>query len=116
LLFPVPQNVLGNIFNDFFALPHIHTSFLEVYAREYNNDKPIAEVSLEVNLIEHGSFNGGKPKYAIKTRQDGSVIIHQAKMYTRDDLHKAAKFGRDNHVIDIGLMPNLTEEWIDETL
>lgn len=62
----------------------IPDSFVKVYIESYNNKKPITEVSLEIEecqrLEETNSF------YLPKTRPEGSVIIHQSKMYSREEV------------------------------
>lgn len=59
------------------ALPQIPQSFIEAYVKANGN---IEEVNIEL------FFNGKM----IKTRSDNTVIIHQAKTYTREEVKDIA--------------------------
>ncbi len=62
----------------------IPDSFVNAFIEHFNNRTLLKHVSLELN----GVFNFGN-HWDIKTRIDGSVIVHQAKMYSQaevDDL------------------------------
>jgi hypothetical protein len=68
-------------------LPQIPESFIQAYIKAYNEGKPITEVAVEVILEEY--LQGTRQenhKILIKTRSDNTIIIHQAKMYTRDEV------------------------------
>ena len=67
-----------------YYLPQIPISFIEAYVKAYNNGSPITEVSLEYDC-DHTQMPN-KVIDMIKTRSDNTVIIHQAKNYTRDEL------------------------------
>ncbi len=65
-------------------LPQIPVSFIEAYVKAYNNGSPITEVSLEYDC-DHTQMPN-KVIDIIKTRADNTVIIHQSKTYTRDEV------------------------------
>lgn len=74
-------------------LPFIPESFVLAYIKAYNNSSPITEVQLEMehyNKPENG-FSSIHRDYKIKTRPDNTVIIHQNKMYSRDEVEKLCK-------------------------
>lgn len=62
----------------------IPTSFIEAYKKAYNEGSPITEVSLEYDC-DHTQMPN-KVIDIIKTRADNTVIINQAKNYTKDEL------------------------------
>ena len=64
--------------------PVIPPAFIEAYVKAYNNSSPITEVSLEYDC-DHTQMPN-KVIDIIKTRADNTVIIHQAKNYTRDEV------------------------------
>lgn len=107
-----------------FNIPQIPESFIKAYIESYNSSNPITEVNLEMTL--NGSFEKAvsademELSYQVKTRDDNTVIIHKSKVYSleevKDLLHQAARFGRLTHKEDIGRMPDLTNQWIEETL
>lgn len=69
-----------------YPIPQIPKSFIQAYIKAYNEDKPITEVDLEVQE----RFNACPPDPTIgiypKTRSDNTVIVHQSKTYTRDEV------------------------------
>lgn len=75
-------------------LPQIPISFIKAYIKAYNEGKPITEVDLEMtqilpsNLPEDtkGRTISFKMMKQIKTRLDNTVIVHQSKMYSRDEV------------------------------
>ena len=69
----------------FVDIPQIPKSFIDAYVKAYNEGSPIAEVSIEMDAIESPSWSGIWKDF-VKTRSDNTVIIHQAKVYTREDL------------------------------
>lgn len=69
--------------------PVIPPAFIEAYVKAYNNSSPITEVSLEYDC-DHTQMPN-KVIDVIKTRADNTVIIHQAKNYTRDDVIKLTR-------------------------
>lgn len=64
--------------------PGIPPAFIEAYKKAYNNGSPITEVSLEYDC-DHTQMPN-KVIDIIKTRSNNTVIIHQAKNYTKDEL------------------------------
>ena len=68
-------------------LPQIPESFIQAYIKAYNEGKPITEVDLEYKLDNY-NLKGNKRIITPKTRPDNTVIVHQAKMYTRDEVEK----------------------------
>lgn len=84
-----PYNAHGNQK----ALGEIHESFIQAFIKAYNDPSVpnITEVDLE--MYEHIIGNKGsmaEPNFEtelrIKTRPDNTVIVHQSKMYSRDQL------------------------------
>lgn len=73
-------------------LPIIPESFVKVYINAFNEGKPITEVELEMERsIDHlPKISELESKiydaYTIKTRPDNTVIVHQSKLYTKDDI------------------------------
>ena len=83
-----------------YPLPNIHESFIQDYIKAYNEGNPITEVELEVD--EDLTYNG-LAQYTvinnplkIKTNSDNTVIVHQSKMYSEDDIYMAIDFGRSH--------------------
>lgn len=77
------------------TLPQIPESFVLAYIKAYNEDNPITEVDLET-ICEYGDNCPSKGAYdkqhlckiSIKTRPDNTVIVHQSKMYSREEVEK----------------------------
>ncbi len=70
------------------SLPSVPESFIKAYIKAYNENNPITEVQLEWNEFVPNdgiNLNGGYHK-ELKTREDNTVIIHQAKLYTREEV------------------------------
>ena len=71
-------------------LPLIPESFINAYIKAYNEGKPITEVSIEVmmgvTIVDEMQWENNK--VIIKTREDNTVIIHQSKLYTRDEVRQ----------------------------
>jgi hypothetical protein len=107
----------------------IPDSFVEAYVKSYKSGTPITEVSLEM-IEEHPELNNALaspetvwkedvlkeqendyPK--LKTRSDGSVIIHQSKMYSRDEVIRIIE-----RYYQSGLFIDKEEcnKWIEENL
>jgi len=114
------------------SLPQPSQSFIEKYVEEYNKGNVITDVLVEYDPIrvevKTGAFKTSinRPTiwetemktvgYNIKTREDNTVIIHQAKMYTREEVHnlmmQAWIWGQskpDCHY-------TVREKWIEENL
>lgn len=69
-------------------------SFIKVYIKAYNDGKPITEVDLEMECgqcKEWGYINSCRNNcngkfIQIKTRPDNTVIIHESKKYSREEV------------------------------
>ena len=73
------------------CVPQIPESFIQAYIKAYNEGKPITEVDLEIEVKFIGYYEGTTMENwdrVIKTRPDNTVIIHQSKMYSRDEVEK----------------------------
>jgi len=91
-----PEFYGSGMFNKKLLFPQIPESFIQAYIKAYNEGKPITEVDLEYEqlCIQTGlpcgmtCFNEDtcNMNLQLKTRDDGSVIIHQSKTYSRDDV------------------------------
>lgn len=64
----------------------IPDSFLPVYVKANNDGKLITEVDLEIEEKYSFQFELGKKKIIIKTRPDNTVILHQSRKYSREEL------------------------------
>lgn len=75
----------------------IPESFVKVYIKAYNEGKPITEVDLEMRTdfseatkSQMVGFGDDPEDFTFipvpKGREDGSVIIHQSKMYSREEV------------------------------
>ena len=68
-------------------VPKIPESFIKAYIKAYNEDKIITEVDLEIEEYDECILNKGFDyKSKIKTREDGTVIIHQSKTYIKAEI------------------------------
>lgn len=67
---------------------NIPTSFIQAYIKVYNEGNPITGVCLEMEEYRFTYETGTKYSASIKTRLDNTVIVHTAKLYTRDELIK----------------------------
>lgn len=100
-----------------FKVGHIPESFIQSYIKAYNEDKPITEVDLEMEdyLTEELAIKGSFTNYRIKTRHNNTVIVHQSKMYARDEVIKLCQ-----QAYTFGLMdqddPIDIDEWIQNNL
>jgi hypothetical protein len=76
----------------------IPESFTLAYIKAHGEGKPITEVELQMEKWSHAPHfkDLDKPDwYQIMTRPDGSVVIHQAKTYTKEQMMNAIAFGRN---------------------
>lgn len=74
-------------------LSQIPESFIQAYIKAYNEGKHITEVDLEMSDVMDSKTEDYGTSYSnrrliIKTRPDNTVIIHQSKMYSRDEVKK----------------------------
>ena len=65
-------------------LPRLPESFINAYIKAYNEGKPIETVDLE--MTNNGWTEIVTDYPFIKTRPDGSVIVHQSKMYSAEEM------------------------------
>ena len=105
-------------------VPQIPESFIQAYIKAYNEGKPITEVDLEMDCDHNQMPN--KVIDIIKTRPDNTVIIHQSKMYSRDEVEYLIKCATDEilHVLgydtgkkmkETGVMSHINK-WIQDNL
>lgn len=107
--------------NDIY-LPQLPESFIQAYIKAYNEGKQIETVDLEMEFTEMGGHNiGGGQIFGhwnkIKTRPDNTVVCHQSKMYSLEDMIKAYSCGygdRDAKLNPFNGQP--PKEWILENL
>jgi hypothetical protein len=72
-------------------VPSIPESFIQAYMKAYNEGKPITEVDLEIEETKERVITSigtmiVSNTFVIKTRPDNTVIIHQSKMYSREQV------------------------------
>ena len=91
-------------------LPQLPESFIHAYIKAYNDGKPITEVALEMEKkcfwkndstgemrfdVENNPSGDNTwtyfEDYLIKTRPDGSVVIHQSKVYSEYHINMAIR-------------------------
>lgn len=103
-------------------VPWIPKSFILAFIKAYNEGKPITEVQVEYEVMDSGGINSELEPIRIKTRPDNSIIIHQSKLYTRDEvigLIKDALSEVDTSNLEIGNsveFPTIDDKWIEENL
>lgn len=111
--YPCDHN--GNLY-----FPQLPESFIQAYIKAYNKGNPITEVDLEIELHKWvGSTYpvGHRPTYQIKTRPDNTVIVHQSKMYTRDEVEKLCRLAYQQGQEEEAGNPHVSEDkWIQENL
>ncbi len=76
----------------------IPDSFVQAYIKAYNEGKEITEVDLEMETFYEPIHDGmGHLKnHKIKTRPDNTVIIHQSKTYTSQEVMELIKKAHNN--------------------
>lgn len=87
--------------NKFPHMPQIPVGFIEAYIKAYNEESPITEVAVEyekqntsiVHAIMNIMNNEDSFEYVLKTRSDNTVVIHQSRLYTRDEMEQCFKAG-----------------------
>jgi len=127
------KNTSSSDFNDHdhINMPQIPESFIQAYIKAYNEGKPITEVDLEMEIdYVANATPPTKPMdptvYKIKTRPDNTVIVHQSKMYSRDEVEYLIKCATDEilHVLgydtgkkmkETGVMSHINK-WIQDNL
>lgn len=104
------------------GLPPIHESFIKAYIKAHNDGKPIIEVQVEYERYNANPYPDESSHYytgfKVKTHEDGSIIIHQVKSYTKEEveiiLKDFLKFLTKKHNIQQPLGGVGT--WIEENL
>ena len=84
----------------------IPESFINAYVKAFNEGKPITEVNLEMDDLLLNEFK------ISKTRPDGSVVIHQSKMYSRSEVLAII----DKLYEEIDSPTVASDKWIEENL
>lgn len=100
-------------------LPLIHDSFLPPFIKAYNEGKAITEVDLEMCGGTNDRFI--QKEWRIKTRPDNTVIIHESKKYSKEEVVKLLNGMAEyitNEVLADDYMPTIedTNKWIDKNL
>jgi len=82
-----------NSINVNYPIAEIPESFIQAYIKAYNEGNTITEVTVEYEQIKKREITSIgtmsiSNTFITKTRSDNTVIVHQAKMYTRDEVEK----------------------------
>lgn len=95
----------------------IPESFIQAYIKAYNEGKPITEVDLEREQLQQMD---AEAKYftQLKLRPNNTVIIHQSKMYSKEEVEKlcekAFRAGREAQSnLNANKCPSV---WIEDNL
>jgi len=97
-------------------LAQLPESFIKAYIKAYNEGNPITEVDLELEantLLEDG--DDLSQMWKIKTRQDNTVIIHQSKMYTKNEVVELLELMLNHHTHSFNNFGWL-KKWIEKNL
>ena len=110
-------------------LPQIPQSFIEAYVKA---EGKITDCLVEVCWVHNCTKKSCtcepmtttcghvKSKFEVKTRPDNTIIIHEAKKYSRDEMIKAWELGREYEVESnkgFGEAKHLSKDkWIEENL
>ncbi len=81
----------NGVFKDLkYIFPTFNDSFIKAYIDAYNAGKPITEIDLEMEYNSYSTKENAEitADYKIKIRQDNTVIVHQSKLYSREDIKK----------------------------
>lgn len=103
------------------ALAYIPESFTQAYIKAYNEGKPITEVDLDMevancaNIDVYNQCDGHKHTFKIKTRPDNTVIVHQSKMYTKNEVIELLQL-MHNHYTHSFSDAKWVNEWIQDNL
>lgn len=100
-------------FNTVESIPNIPQSFIEAYIKSKGT---IKEVQIEIDIDEINELSSGNTpsEYLVKTREDNTVIIHQSKTYTREEVTTLCRMAHARG-LDSGENFNI-EEWITNNL
>lgn len=104
-----------------YKLSQIPDLFIQAYIKAYNEGKPITEVQVEYEYHENPAFStdGRDDGYYLKTNPDNTVIIHQNKIYSRDEvINLLEKYGEYLWIenTDTKGWTNKFDNWIKENL
>ena len=103
-------------------LPQIHDRFVQAYV---SADGKIDEVQVEYEFSHCVDKDAGKKVYIPKLRNDGTVITHQAKVYTGEEQRMNLMYAISLFATERGLTPtsvemkevnDWTDKWIEENL
>lgn len=115
-------------------LPQLPESFIKAYIEAYNDNRQITEVDLEIELNQCDGCQRGIPVIdgihkddqafgigctrhlynKIKTRPDNTVIVHESRKYSRDQV---IDFIEEYSIYQYKMGDNINiEEWISENL
>lgn len=96
-------------------LPQLPESFIQAYIKAYNEDKPITEVDLLCEEVGNKEYDG-----IPQTRPDNTVIVHQSKMYSRDEVEKLIhlyhKAWKERPIYEFDEDPPIPNKWIQDNL
>ena len=108
---------------NFCDYPQIPESFIQAYINAYNEGKPITEVDLEMDCDHNQMPN--KVIDIIKTRPDNTVIIHQSKTYSKDEIfftitgfihEHSVTNPKDFRKLDTNTIGQMALDWIKDNL
>ncbi len=109
---------LGNLVDWYDEFPSILESFIKTYIKAYNEGNPITEVQLEWEMINKLS-SIRKDNLKLKIREDNTAIIHQAKLYTRENVINIVKLF-NSHTLKLQQLKIANSfdvnSWIEENL
>ena len=117
-----------NSINVNYPIAEIPESFIQAYIKAYNEGSPITEVTVEYEETTDYSKMGRdlciNRTFTPKTRAGNTVIIHQSKLYTRDDMIKAFDSGKGlvfstlhlTNSSQIDLIQSESDKWIQDNL
>jgi len=100
-------------------LPQLPESFIQAFVKAYNEGKPITEVDLEIEELSTMEEMLQNEKYVpnntftskIKTRPDNTVIVHQSKIYSREEVIKlCAKAWDESYAVNVRKKDMLTSD------
>lgn len=117
------------------GLPSLPESFIQAYIKAYNEGNPITEVALEMEKDEcitcechsyRDCISYSLPKeikcgrfeyFKLKTREDNTVIVHQSKSYSREELISIVKEAvRQSRIAYSSLDKIGIDKWIEENI
>lgn len=105
-----------NSINVDYPIKEIPESFIQAYIKAYNEGKPITEVDLETEPTENYDDLSNIGIFKIKTRPDNTVIVHQSKLYTKDEVHNLMMQAWINGEANKDAHYSVRENWIQNNL